>query len=76
MENCSVLLKESLCMFGSLETVLTGSWQSIKGAKVAFFRSSPSKCLSKIFLPPPPKKKKKNDNNYYTTKIVQCIVFD
>ena len=26
------LVKEPLCIFGSLETVLPGSWQSIKGA--------------------------------------------
>ena len=26
MENCSALLMEPLCIFGSLETVLPGSW--------------------------------------------------
>ena len=37
IKNFSALLKEPLFMFGSLETVLSGSWQSIKGAKIALF---------------------------------------
>ena len=39
MGNYSALLKEPLCVFGSLETVLPGSWQSIKGAKITLFLS-------------------------------------
>ena len=30
-------LQKPLCIFGSLETVLPGSWQSIKAAEIAFF---------------------------------------
>ena len=46
MENCLALLREPLSIFGSPEvlsifgspeTDLPGSWQSIKGAKIAFF---------------------------------------
>ena len=33
MEKNSAFLKESLCIFGSLETILLGSRQSIKSAK-------------------------------------------
>ena len=35
--NCSALLKEPLCIFGFFETILPGTWQSIKGAKIAEF---------------------------------------
>ena len=45
MENFSALWKVPPCIFDSLETVLPGTQRPIKGAKIAFRRSSVSKCL-------------------------------
>ena len=45
------LLKELPCIFGSLETVMPESWQSIKGDTIAFLLSSLSKCLSTTYFP-------------------------
>ena len=48
-KNCSALWKVPLCIFDSLETVLSGTQLPIKGAKIAFHRSSLPKCLWKTY---------------------------
>ena len=49
MEICSALLEEPLCLFGSLETVLPGSWQSSKRAKSHSFDRRLQMSLKNIF---------------------------
>ena len=49
MENSSAMLKEPLCIFGSLETVLSGSWQSTKVIKSHSLVVSVKMSLKNIF---------------------------